>query len=198
MFFKSSSGGPRWIAVFLGNPGKQYEKSRHNAGFMTASLLEEQERIRINRLRFNSLTALSRLGGERLLLMKPQTYMNLSGKAVAQAAAFYKIPPERLVVICDDTALAAGVLRIRAKGSSGGHNGLKSIIAALGTEEFPRIKIGVGSPPDAQGEDVLVNWVLGRANGKDAEAINDALLRAADALRLLISQGVSQAMNKFN
>lgn len=198
MFFGSKTGGVQWLIVFLGNPGSQYEKTRHNVGFMTADLIEAREHLKINRLRFNSLTAALDLAGERALLMKPQTYMNLSGNAVAPAAAFYKIPPERVIVVCDDIALPTGKLRIRAKGGSGGHNGLKSLIAALGTEAFPRIKIGVGSPPSTEAEEDIINWVLGSFCKKDFELISNACEKAADALTDIIGEGVEKAMNKHN
>lgn len=198
MFFKSKSGGAQWAIVFLGNPGKQYNNSRHNVGFMTADRIEAREKIKINRLRFNALTATGVFGGEKVIFIKPQTYMNLSGNAVAPAAAFYNIAPERVIVVCDDISLPVGKLRIRTKGSSGGHNGLKSIISALGTENLPRIKIGVGAPPANSGEEDIINWVLGSFCKKDAELIDSALERAVEALSEYISEGADKAMNKYN
>lgn len=197
MFFHFTDG-IKWVVVFLGNPGDDYKKTRHNVGFMTADYIEKQRNICICRLRFKALTATAALGGEDVLLMKPQTYMNLSGNAVAPAAAYYKVPPERVLVVCDDVALPLGTLRIRTKGSSGGHNGLKSIISALGTEEFPRIKIGVGAPGQNDKENPMVDWVLGRFTGKDAEIINESCKKAAEAVGVLISQGADRAMNMFN
>lgn len=198
MLFGSKSGGATWAVVFLGNPGNKYDGSRHNVGFRTAERLEKAQSIKINRLRFNALTALGTLGGEKVIFIKPQTYMNLSGNAVAPAASFYKIPPEQVIVVCDDIALPTGKLRIRQKGSAGGHNGLKSIISALGTDEFPRIKIGVGAPPPDATEDEIINWVLGSFSKNDAELIDSACERTIEALSLYISEGADKAMNKFN
>lgn len=198
MFFKSKSGGVSWLLVFLGNPGPKYENTRHNAGYMTADIIEKRERVKISRLRFSSLTATCSIGGEKVLLVKPQTYMNLSGNAVAPAAAFYKIPPERIIVVCDDMALPTGKLRIRSKGTSGGHNGLKSIIASLGTESFPRVKIGIGSPGTDAGEEEVINWVIGRFSREEARLVSGACESAADALSLIIEGGVEKAMNSFN
>ena len=146
MFF-SRPGGVSWLVVFLGNPGPRYAGTRHNAGFMTADAFAREKGLRIDRLRFRALTGVCELGGEKVLLMKPQTYMNLSGEAAAQAARFYKIPPQRVIVVSDEVSLPIGKLRVRARGSAGGHNGLKSVIACLGTEDFPRIRLGVGAPP---------------------------------------------------
>ena len=198
MFFKNTSGGANWIVVFLGNPGPRYSGTRHNVGFLTAEKLEKRENIKIGKLRFTALTALCTLSGEKALLMKPQTYMNLSGNSVAPASAYYKIPPERVIVVSDDISLPVGKLRIRSKGSSGGHNGLKSIIAALGTEEFPRIKIGVGAPTKNETEDDVINWVLGTFHGKDAETIAQVCEKAAEAVSAIIAEGVEAAMNNYN
>ncbi|MEA4894442.1 MAG: aminoacyl-tRNA hydrolase [Oscillospiraceae bacterium] len=198
MLFKNPSGGAEWMVVFLGNPGPKYAGSRHNVGFFSADKLEKLENIKIGKLRFNALTALCTLGGKKTLLMKPQTYMNLSGNAVAPAVAYYKIPAERVIVVCDDIALPVGKLRIRAKGSSGGHNGLKSIISALGTEEFPRIKIGVGAPPRNETEDDMVNWVLGIFHGAEADTISEACESAAKAVSVIIADGMDRAMNIYN
>jgi len=199
MFLKNKSGGVRWMVVFLGNPGSKYENTRHNVGFMTADLLEKREKIRISRSRFNALTATAQLGGEKVLFIKPQTYMNLSGNAVAAAAAFYKIPPEHIIVVCDDIALPPGKLRIRAKGSAGGHNGLKSIISALGTDQFPRFKVGVGAPTSsAEDENAVIDWVLGAFSKKDAALVSEACANAADAISVYIAEGADRAMNMFN
>jgi PTH1 family peptidyl-tRNA hydrolase len=197
MIFQKA-GGVSWIVVFLGNPGKKYDGTRHNVGFQTADTLEKRAQLKIAKLRFNALTATAELGGQKVLLMKPQTFMNLSGNAVAPAAAYYKVPADHVVVIQDDMALPAGKLRIRAKGSAGGHNGLKSIIAALGTDAFPRIKIGVGVPPSDAGEEDIINWVLGSFSGKEAGDVAEACSRACDALPVLISEGAEKAMNDFN
>ena len=157
----------RWLVVFLGNPGLRYEGTRHNAGFMTADALAKKLDLSINRARFHALTGKTEIGGESVLLMKPQTYMNLSGEAAAEAAKFYKIPPERVIVVSDETALPIGKLRVRSKGSAGGHNGLKSIIACLGSDQFPRIRLGVGAPPHPDYD--MADWVLSAFKNQDAE-----------------------------
>ena len=198
MLFGKKTPGVGWIVVFLGNPGAQYEKSRHNIGFMTAEEIEKRTKTKIQRAKFNALTALTELGGQKVLLMKPQTFMNLSGNAVAPACAFYKVPPEHVIVVCDDISLPVGKLRIRQKGSAGGHNGLKSIISALGTEEFPRFKIGVGAPNREENENAVVDWVLGSLSKKDAELVSSAISKAADGLEVYISEGGDKAMSKFN
>lgn len=198
MFFKNKIGGADWMVVFLGNPGAKYEHSRHNIGFMTADVFEKREKIKICRAKFNALTALTEISGKKVLLMKPQTYMNLSGNSVAPACAFYKIAPEHIIVICDDISLPVGKLRIRSKGSAGGHNGLKSIISALGTEDFPRFKIGVGAPDREGSENAVIDWVLGSLSKKDAELVNSAISQAADAIVVYIAEGADKAMNMFN
>ena len=194
--FLKKSGGVGWIVVFLGNPGAKYEKTRHNAGFMTARVCEREEDLRIDRAKFRALTAQVRIGDENVLLMMPQTYMNLSGEAVQEAAHFYKVPPEHVLVVSDDVSLPAGKLRIRTKGSAGGHNGLKNIIACLGTDAFPRIKLGVGAP--AHPEHEMIDWVLGTFAGDDAKAMEESTRRAWQAVRTYITEGPERAMNKFN
>lgn len=196
MFFRNNTGGAEWLLVGLGNPGNQYENTRHNVGFLVADELAERQNAPIQRLKFKALTNLLTISGEKVLVMKPVTYMNLSGEAVRQAVDFYKIPPERVLVVSDDTALAVGRLRIRKGGSAGGHNGLKNIIQHLGTDQFPRIKVGVGAPGQA-GYDV-VDWVIGRPLGEDQKVLMEALDRAGDAAEVLISQGPDRAMNRFN
>ena len=192
----SSQGGPKWLVVFLGNPGPKYEGTRHNAGFMAADALARKKNISISKLRFRALTAQCELGGESVLLMKPQTYMNLSGEAVSQAARFYKIPPERILVVSDEVSLPVGRLRIRPKGSAGGHNGLKNIIACLGTDNFPRIRLGVGAPPHPDYE--MIDWVLSVFRNQDAEDMARAAARAADAVECFIEKGPDRAMNLYN
>lgn len=194
--FKKPSGPVGWIVVFLGNPGTKYDKTRHNAGFMTADKCEKATGARITRVRFRALTDQTRVGEETVLLMKPQTYMNLSGEAVGEAAKFYKVPPERVLVVSDDVSLPTGKLRIRAKGSAGGHNGLKSIIQHLGTDAFPRVKIGVGAPPHPDYD--MADWVLGRFTGKDAQDMDAACARAWEAVETVITQGTEKAMSQFN
>ena len=191
-----SSGGVSWLVVCLGNPGKQYENTRHNIGFMTADELERREGVKVNKLKYRALTGEMKIGGERVLVMKPQTYMNLSGEAVKLAGAFYKIPPERVIVISDDVSLPLGKLRIRANGSAGGHNGLKNIIQHLGTDAFPRIKVGVGAPNHPEHE--MVDWVIGNFTPAEKKVVAEAVSRAADAIACLIEKGVSEAQNKFN
>ena len=191
-----SSGGVGWLLVCLGNPGKQYENTRHNIGFLTADEIERRSGVKINKLRYRALTGEVKLGGERVLVMKPQTYMNLSGEAVKLAGAFYKIPPERVIVISDDVSLPLGKLRIRANGSAGGHNGLKNIIQHLGTDAFPRIKVGVGAP--AHPEHEMVDWVIGNFTPAEKKVVSEAVGRAADAVECLNEKGVSEAQNKFN
>lgn len=191
-----SSGGVSWLLVCLGNPGKQYENTRHNIGFMTAGEIERREGVKINKLRCRALTGEVKLGGQRVLVMKPQTYMNLSGEAVKLAGAFYKIPPERVLVISDDVSLPLGKLRIRANGSAGGHNGLKNIIAHLGTDAFPRIKVGVGAPEHPGHE--MIDWVIGNFTPAEKKIVAEAVSRAADAAACLIEKGVSEAQNRFN
>ncbi len=192
----SKPSGVTWLVVFLGNPGLKYEGTRHNAGFMTADAFAKAHKLSINRARFRALTATCELGEEKLLLMKPQTYMNLSGEAAAQAVRFYKIPPQHVLVVSDETALPIGKLRIRTKGSAGGHNGLKSLIACLGTEEFPRIRLGVGSPPHPDYD--MADWVLSSFKNQDAEDMAKAAERAAEAVECFILRGPDRAMNLYN
>lgn len=195
MLFKKP-GGVSWLIVFLGNPGPRYEMTRHNAGFMAADAMAKEKNININKARFKALTATCDIGGESVLLMKPQTFMNLSGDAVAQAARFYKIPPEHVIVVSDEISLPIGKLRIRTKGSAGGHNGLKDIIAKLGTDAFPRIRIGVGAPPHPDYD--MADWVLSTFKNQDAEDMLAAAERAAQAAQCYITQGADRAMNRFN
>lgn len=195
MFFKSS-GGASWLLVCLGNPGEKYENTRHNVGYMVADEIGERCRSPIQKLRFKALTDVVTISGQKVLVMKPVTYMNLSGEAVRPAADFYKIPPDHVLVISDDTALAPGRLRIRRGGSAGGHNGLKSIIQHLGTDQFPRIRVGVGEKPHPDYD--LADWVLGRFTGEDKKAMDAAVKRAADAVECLLAEGPDRAMNRFN
>lgn len=182
-----------WIVAFLGNPGAKYENTRHNAGFMAGTAMEKLLDVKMNRLRHRALTARADIGGHGVLLMEPQTYMNLSGESVGEAARFYKVPPEHIIVVSDEMALPPGSVRIRQSGSAGGHNGLKSIIAHLGTDKFPRIRLGIGEP-----EHEPVDWVLGRFQGADAEAMAAACDSAARAAECYISEGPDRAMSKYN
>ena len=197
MFFnRNQAGGVNWILVGLGNPGSKYESTRHNMGWLALDSLMEKENFKLNKLRFKAWTGILEKNGNKILVMKPQTYMNLSGESVGEAARFYKIPADHVVVISDDISLPVGKLRIRTGGSAGGHNGLKNIIQHLGTDQFPRIKVGVGAPGQA-GYDV-VDWVIGRPLGEDQKVLMEALDRAGDAAEVLISQGPDRAMNRFN
>ncbi len=196
LFSKQGQGGVEWIIAFLGNPGPQYEGTRHNAGFMAGEAMARRLGVRIDRLRFRALTARAEIGGRGVLLMLPQTFMNLSGEAVGQAARFYKVPPERVIVVSDEMALAPGTIRVRPSGSAGGHNGLRSIIACLGTEGFPRIRLGVGEPPRADYE--AADWVLGKFRGQDAELMAAAAERAAEAAESYVLNGPERTMNSYN
>ena len=191
-----TSQGVTWLVVFLGNPGAKYNGTRHNAGFMAADAMAKELNVAINKLRFKALTATVTIGGEKVLLMKPQTYMNLSGEAVGQAAKFYKISPERIIVVSDEVAMPVGKLRIRKSGSAGGHNGLKDIIRHLGTQDFPRIRMGVGAAPHPDYD--MADWVLSTFKNKDAEDMQDLAERVSKAVQCYITEGPDRAMNKFN
>ncbi len=194
--FQSQSGGVQWLLVCLGNPGKEYENTRHNIGFMAADELARRENVKLNKLKYRALTGEVRAGGVRVLVLKPQTYMNLSGEAVKLAGGFYKIPPDHVLVISDDVSLPLGKLRVRAGGSAGGHNGLKNIIAHLGTDQFPRIRVGIGAPehPDHQ----MVDWVIGGFSPAERKIVDEAVSRAVDAALCIIEKGVPAAQNAYN
>ena len=196
MFFFRRDASVSWIAVFLGNPGARFENTRHNAGFLAADALAKSSGAKINRLKFNSLTVIANLGENRTFLMKPQTYMNLSGGAVRQAMSYYRVPLSNVIVVSDDVSLPAGKLRVRRSGSAGGHNGLKDIIEKCGGEGFPRIRIGVGAPPREDFE--MANWVLAKLSGEDKKLITAAAVRAAKALETVLARGVEAAMSEFN
>lgn len=190
-----TSGAPEFLIVGLGNPGEKYSFTRHNAGFLCVDLLAEQNGFSLKRLKFRSLTADTTLAGHRCLVLKPQTFMNNSGEAVRDAAAFYKIPPERILVIFDDVSLDVGRLRIRRKGTDGGHNGLKSIIYHLNSDAFPRIKIGVGKKPHPDYD--LADWVLSSFK-TDEQPLKAALERACEAVPLILDGKIDEAMNRCN
>ena len=196
MFFKKNSGGASWLLVCLGNPGDKYENTRHNVGYMVADEVAERQRAPIQKLKFKALTNLLAISGEKVLVMKPITYMNLSGEAVRQAVDFYKVAPDHVLVVSDDTALPVGKLRIRKGGSAGGHNGLKNIIQHLGTDQFPRVRVGVGEKPHPDYD--MADWVLGKFQGEDKKAIDAAVKRAADAIECILSDGLDKGMNRFN
>lgn len=185
-----------WIVVFLGNPGDKYENTRHNVGFMTADALGEKLNKPIQRLKFKALTNVVEYGGCRVLLMKPTTYMNLSGEAVREACMFYKLPPERVLVVSDDVSLPVGKIRLRRNGTAGGHNGLRSIIGQLHSDQFPRLKIGVGAKPHPDYD--MADWVLSAFKGQDAADMELVAKKAADAVECYITEGADRAMNKFN
>ena len=185
-----------WLVVGLGNPGSKYDNTRHNAGFRALESYCARSGQKIDRMKFKALAGEGMLGGKRVLFLKPQTFMNLSGEAVGEAARFYKIPPDRVLVISDDVSLPQGKLRVRRSGSAGGHNGLKNIIAHLGTDQFPRIKVGVGGKPHPDSD--MADWVLSKFTGPDRQAMEAAIARAADAVTCLLSQGVDQAMARYN
>ena len=196
MFFSKRPGPVEWLVVGLGNPGPKYEWTRHNMGFLVIDELAEREKIPVQKLKYRALTNTAVIGGRSVLLMKPTTYMNLSGESVGEAARFYKIPPERVLVISDDVALPQGKLRVRRSGSAGGHNGLKNIISHLGSDQFPRIKVGVGGKPHPDHD--MADWVLSKFTGQDRKVMEEAIARAADAVTLFLEQGPDQAMAKFN
>lgn len=183
------------VIIGLGNPGMKYAGTRHNIGFDTVTALADKYNIKINNKKFNGLIGDGFIGGEKVLLVQPQTYMNLSGECVGQIADFFKIEPENLIVICDDINLDTGRLRIRAKGSAGGHNGLKNIIAHLGTEAFPRIRVGVGEK--TEGWD-LADYVLARFSKDDEPVMREAIKNAVGAVETWISDDIGTAMNRFN
>lgn len=195
-FFNRPSAGISWIILFLGNPGAKYSGTRHNTGFTTGDMLAERLGVKIDRLRFKSLTATAKIGDSGVLLMKPQTYMNLSGDALAPAMQFYKIPLDHCIVVSDDVSLPTGKLRIRKSGSAGGHNGLKDIIAKCGGDGFPRLKIGVGAPPHPDYD--MADWVLGTFKNADADTMKEAFPRACDALEAIIISGPDKAMCSYN
>lgn len=185
-----------WLIVGLGNPGKEYERTRHNAGFRAIELLAQKLGCKIDKAKFQGLYAQVNYNGEKLFLLKPQTFMNLSGRAVLQLSAYYSIPPERIIVLFDDISMAPGRLRIRAEGSAGGHNGIKSIISELGSQAFPRVKIGVGAKPTPEFD--LAAWVLSTFSAKEEKDLSYALENAVDAVLTIIDRGVPEAANRFN
>ncbi len=194
MLLRKPSAG--WMLVGLGNPGTKYERSRHNVGFRAIDLLCSTRRCRADRLRLKALTGFCELGGQKVLLVKPMTYMNLSGQAVRPLADYYKIPPEHILVIFDDISLPVGKLRVRPDGSAGGHNGVKSLIAELGCQSFPRIKIGVGEKPHPDYD--LADWVLSSFSAQEEKLLEPVVARAVEAAQTVIEEGVQQAMNRFN
>lgn len=195
MFLKKSSGA-EWLIVGLGNPGDKYENTRHNVGFRALDELAELARVPVQKLKYKALTNTCTIGDVKVLLMKPVTYMNLSGEAVGEAARFFKIPPERVIVFSDDVSLPVGKLRIRTGGSAGGHNGLKSIIQHLGSDKFPRVKIGVGGKPHPDYD--MADWVLAKFPPEDKKVIDEMVQKAAKAAEYYIKEGPEKAMGRYN
>ena len=185
-----------WLIVGLGNPGKEYETTRHNAGFRALDILAGKLGCRVDKLKYQGLYGQTTYQGKKLLLLKPQTYMNLSGRSVLQLSAFFRVPPKNIIVLFDDISLPPGRLRVRGEGSAGGHNGIKSIIQELGSQEFPRVKIGVGAKPHPDYD--LADWVLSTFSALEEKALAVSLKNAADAALAIIDHGVSEAANRFN
>lgn len=196
MFGLFNSGAIEYIAVGLGNPGKKYENTRHNTGFIAIDKIAEKYGCNINRLKYNALTAECVIAGKKVLLMKPQTFMNLSGETVTQAMSFYKIPAEKVVIIFDDISLDVGRMRIRRKGSDGGQRGVRSIIGLSGSENFPRIKIGIGEKPHSGWQ--LSDWVLSRFTKEELETLDKVTDNACKALEYIVSGNIDKAMSEYN
>lgn len=200
MFFRKKKPEPAgpvdFLIVGLGNPGKKYEGTRHNAGFIALEALAEKLNVKVNRVKFKAYVGEASLEGRRVLLMMPQTFMNLSGEAVMEAMRFYKLPPEKVLIMLDDITQPVGALRLRRKGSDGGQRGMRSIITLSGSEQFPRIKIGVGAKPHPDYD--LKDWVLSKFTGEDAVKMRDAAYRAADAACLIAQDRMDEAMNRFS
>lgn len=199
MIFKKkefSSNSIEYIVVGLGNPGKQYEGTRHNAGFISLDYIADELSVKVNKIKFKSTVGEANIGGKRCLLMKPSTYMNLSGQAVTEAMRFYKIPPQQVIVISDDISLDVGKIRIRRKGSDGGQKGLQNIIYLSGSDEFPRVKVGIGKKPHPDYE--LKDWVLSRFTDKDKKLIAERLPDIRGAVELIVSGDIDKAMNLYN
>ena len=188
--------GDTWLIVGLGNPGREYERSRHNCGFRAVDILADKLGCKIDRAKFQGLYGQTTYKGKKLMLLKPMTYMNLSGRSVLQLSAYFSIPPQKIIVMFDDISLEPGRLRIRADGSAGGHNGIKSIIQELGSQTFPRVKIGVGAKPHPDYD--LADWVLSSFSAQDEKALAVSLPNAAEAALAIIDSGVPEAANKFN
>ena len=194
MFLRKTK--PEWIVVGLGNPGPAYTNTRHNVGFVAIDALASKLGVKVDRVKYSAYTATAVIGGKTVLLMKPTTFMNLSGQAVRQAARYYAIEPEKVLVIFDDVSLAPGRIRVRADGSAGGHNGIKSLISELGSQAFPRVKIGVGERPHPDYD--LADWVLGKFSSEDRKKIDTAVENACGAVEALIEKGVTEAANRYN
>lgn len=193
MFGKATEN---WLIVGLGNPGKEYAHTRHNCGFRALDILADKLGCKIDKVKFQGMYGHKVVNGKKLFLLKPQTFMNLSGRSVLQLSAYFQIPPQKIIVLFDDISFELGRLRVRANGSAGGHNGIKSIIAELGSQDFPRIKIGVGGKPHPEQD--LADWVLSGFTATEEKALLTALENAADATLCLIEKGIMQAANRYN
>ena len=193
MFLKHNDA---WLIVGLGNPGREYARTRHNCGFRAVDILAEKLGCKVDKSKFQGLYGQTTYHGTKLFLLKPQTFMNLSGRSVLQLSAYFNIPPQRIIVLFDDISLPPGRLRIRADGSAGGHNGIKSIIGELGSQDFPRVKIGVGAKPNAEQD--LADWVLSCFSASEEKDLSSALQRAADAALSIIERGIPETANRFN
>lgn len=192
----NKSSNESWLIVGLGNPGSEYQRTRHNCGFRALDILAEQLGCKVDRLKFQGLYTQVNYGGRKLFLLKPQTYMNLSGRSVLQLSVYFGIPPQRIIVMFDDISLEPGRLRVRAEGSAGGHNGIKSIIQELGSQAFPRVKIGVGAKPNPDFD--LADWVLSTFSASEEKALAVSLKNAAEAALTIVDHGVPEAANRFN
>ena len=195
-FFRRPPGPPQWLVAGLGNPGREYAFTRHNAGFLCLDVLAEDCSAKVNKLKFHALIGEAELAGQRCLLLKPNTYMNCSGEAIAEAARFYKIPPERTLLIFDDVNFPPGKLRIRREGSAGGHKGILSTIDHLGTQAFPRIKLGVGAKPGP--EDDIKDWVLSGMTKAELLSLREACGSACEAVKLIVAGKIDEAMARYN
>ena len=196
MLFGNKSSAVDWLIVGLGNPGQKYEHTRHNMGFLTVDLMAEKQGVKLNKVKFKAAFNIMNFADAKCLVMKPQTYMNLSGEAVREAAQFYKVPADHVLVIYDDVSLPVGKIRVRPTGSAGGHNGIKNIIAHLGTQDFPRVKIGVGAPEGGGAE--MVDWVIGAPSQAERKVLVESFEKAIQAAACIIEHGCQQAMNDFN
>lgn len=190
------SKSENWLIVGLGNPGKDYDRTRHNCGFRALDILAQKLCCKVDKSKFQGLYGQTTHNGKKLFLLKPQTYMNLSGRSILQLSAYFSIPPQRIIVMFDDISLPPGRIRIRADGSAGGHNGIKSIISELGSQDFPRVKIGVGAKPHPEQD--LADWVLSNFSSSEENALRSALENATEAALCIIDNGIQDAANRFN
>lgn len=193
---KAEPGQVEYLIVGLGNPGSKYENTRHNAGFMALDYIAEKAGARVDRLKFKGLCGTATIGGKKVLLLKPSTYMNLSGQSVTEAMRFYKLPPEKTIILFDDISLEPGRMRIRMKGSDGGQNGMKNIIYLSGSDRFPRVKIGTGAKPNPGWD--LADWVLSKFTDADRKALDEAIDHVYSSVELMVQDNAAEAMNRYN